>query len=110
MSGSGDDEQVDIATTGCCLLFVVLTVVGLILTFWLQILLISLAAGAVYLLFLWVKKSAREAEERRRCPVCGSWSGSVILAEFDDPTMLCPSHAARWGRINGLEGDVLHGG
>jgi len=89
-------------------------VVWFVLTYWVQILFVCAAVTGLWLLGLWGLRSYRAsvllAEQRRVCPVCGSWSGSVVLAEFDpSDAVLCPAHSARWGRIMGLEGKLFRG-
>ena len=103
------DAPVDVAGGGCCGLIVLFTGLGFIILYWKQMLLVGFAAAAVYGLFVWARNSWRAAEARRRCPVCQHWSGSVIMTDFTNTAGMCPPHAARWRRIVGLEGDVLHG-
>lgn len=96
------------AGIGCCGLLAALVVVGLVVQFWLQLLLLVLSLGLVALVAADVAKLARAAEERRRCPVCNSWSKSVVLSDLEpagDP--LCPAHAARARRICALEEQLL---
>ena len=99
-----DDE---VFASGCCGLVMLLVVISLILAYWKQVLLVGLVVGAAVLLLMWVMHLVEEAEQRRRCPVCQSWTDSVLLAEFDSADNFCPVHAARWKRIKELEDEVL---
>jgi hypothetical protein len=99
-----DDEVVG---AGCCGLIMLLFVIGMILAYWKQVLLVMLLVGVVVLLVMWVMRLVEKAEQQRNCPVCQSWTDSVLLAEFDTADGFCPKHAARWKRIKELEDEVL---
>ena len=101
---SRSDDQAGI---GCCGLIAALVLLGLILEYWLQILLVGTLAGAVVLLAMHLTAAAQRAGQRRRCAVCQSWSGSVLLTELEAAGPLCPAHKARKLRIAELEDDVL---
>ena len=98
-----------------CFLVVGLVLLGLVIEYWWQILVVGTITGVSVLAVALVAKAAaawaERAEQRRRCPVCQSWSGSVLLTELDaQGAGLCPAHLARWRRITGLERETLGGG
>ena len=105
---SNDD---DAAGVGCCGLAAVLVLIGLVLQYWLQILIVGLVIGLVGIAATIAVQSARATAqaraERGRCPVCNSWSNSVVLNDIDpqrDP--LCTAHGARARNIRALEEEL----
>jgi len=109
MSNGSPDED---GGGGCGMLLAGFLVLGLVVTYWVQILVMVVAIGLIAAGIWWVNLAMERSLERHHCPVCQHWSASVILTDLghgdrrrkDD---LCRTHRPVYERIRTLEDEAF---